>query len=273
MAVVKGYMGYVLGAGLVLANAAPASAAVDYITNGNFTSTTATTSTQMTSSNVTGWSSNGYNFIFLGTGATPVYSPTNASASVSGSQADTVGASGVYGNVKLWGPGDGSNNGLVNSPAGSNFIAADNNFSQGAISQTVGNATTGYLTAGAAYFLSFYWAGAQQQGFTGTTQEQWTVQFGSQTQATSTIQLASQGFSGWTKVTMYFVASAATQTLSFLATGSPGGNPPFSLLDGVSLVAAPEPTTWAILVVGLLGLGGVSMMRRRGKSLGGSAQA
>lgn len=61
-----------------------------------------------------------------------------------------------------------------------------------------------------------------------------------------------------------FVADRATATLSFLAHGTPEGVPPFSLLDGVSGTAVPEPATWALMVGGLGLVGGALRSRRRG---------
>lgn len=255
----KSNLGYVLGTVIALAVASPANAAVELITNGNFETTSAAQSTQMngtnnTNGNVTGWYTSGYNFIFLAN-----------SAAASGTQADTTGATN---GLKLWGPGTGNANGLTTSPDGKNFVGADNNYQTGPISQSV----TG-LTAGAGYYLSFYWAAAQQSGYDGATQERWAVTFGSQSQSTVQYSLASHAFSGWMAVTMYFTASAATQTLSFLANGTPGGAPPFSLLDGVSLVAAPEPTTWALMLTGVVGLVAATRFARRNSKSAGSAQA
>jgi hypothetical protein len=49
-----------------------------------------------------------------------------------------------------------------------------------------------------------------------------------------------------------FTATATTETLGFFANGV--GAPPFALLDGVSLVDAPEPATWTVMIMGLLGV-------------------
>src|SRR5277367_5509198 len=61
---------------------------------------------------------------------TMVYAPASA---------DTAGAISQYGDVVLWGPGSGSNNGLpATSPDGGYYLAEDGDFQVGAISQTVG---------------------------------------------------------------------------------------------------------------------------------------
>jgi hypothetical protein len=80
-------------------------------------------------------------------------------------------------------------------------------------------------------------------------------------QDTATITVPSGGFSGWIDVTMDFTATAVDETLSFLPGGS--GNPPFVLLDSVSLTAVPEPSTWAMMLLGFGGLGVVARLRRR----------
>ena len=51
--------------------------------------------------------------------------------------------------------------------------------------------------------------------------------------------------------------------LSFLSQGTPTGLPPMVALDGVSLVAAPEPASLAVMITGLAGLG--YFQRRRQK--------
>jgi hypothetical protein len=50
---------------------------------------------------------------------------------------------------------------------------------------------------------------------------------------------------------MTFTPTSTSETLSFLAIGTPGGVPPLALLDGVSLSDIPEPASWALLVSGL----------------------
>ena len=50
------------------------------------------------------------------------------------------------------------------------------------------------------------------------------------------------------------VRSAEVLGGASLAPGTSNG-PPFSLLDNVSLTAVPEPSTWAMLLLGFAGLG------------------
>lgn len=239
--------------------ATPAQAAVELITNGNFTQTyvaaggtaNANTPSQLNLNGygVTGWTSSpssAYTFLF--------------NPALAGSAGYT--STGQYGDIQLYTSANGGSAtapaSLV-SPVGGNFIASDGAFQQGPLSQVVGG-----LTAGLDYTLSFYWAAAQQAGFTGVTTESWGVSFGNQSFSTATVTTPDKGFTPWTKVTYTFRATSASQTLSFLAAGGPsGGQPPFSLLDGVSLVAAPEPATWAVMVMGLGAMGFMTVRRRR----------
>lgn len=231
--------------------------ATNLITNGDFEQTTNGLGQFDYRTKAVGWTStnsnnNAYNFLF--TAATD----------------DGAGVQGQFGTLKLWGPGTGSNNGLVGSPTGGNYVGADSAFQVGAISQLVAG-----LTVGHAYQLDFWWGAAQQYGFDGATTDYWQVTFGSQVKKTATINLPNHGFSGWMKQSFTFTASSVSQTLSFLAFGTPSGVPPFALLDGVSMidvtppppiappgVAAPEPSTVSLLFVGLLGAAGYARRRK-----------
>lgn len=188
--------------------------------------------------------------------------------------ADTTGAySPQYSNTfNLWGPGTGGgsvNNGLTaSSPDGGNYLALDGgqNYRGGGISQTI----TG-LTAGTNYDVTFYWAGAQQQGqnFNGATTEQVQVTLGSQVQSTAVVNNASHGFTGWQEERYTFTADSTSDVLNFLAIGTPNGVPPFVLLDGVSFGVhpVPEPGTLGLSALGLLGLVVVRARRRATKNV------
>jgi len=190
--------------------------------------------------------------------------------------ADTTGVPVSFGHqLTLWGPGGGlsshdySNNGMpASSPIGGNYIGADAAFDVDAIQQTISG-----LTVGDHYALSFYYAGAQQgydpsdpSGYSGATTETWQVSLGANTQTAPVLANASHGFTGWHYDTMNFTATNTSETLSFLAEGTPGvSQPPFALLDDVSLTKTPEPATLPLLLTGLMG--GLSILRSRRKSL------
>jgi hypothetical protein len=246
-------LGVAATAVLVLA----ASAHAQLVQNGGFETTTGGTSGQLGYNGfaATDWTvqniGNGtYTFLF------------NAGTS------DTTGANGEYNNLSLWGPGDGSNNGLpAASPAGGNFIAQDSDFQVGPLQQTING-----LTVDNQYTLGFYWAAAQQYNFYGPNSSGWQVSLGSQTYLTDLDTIASQGFSGWQYQTYTFTASSSSELLSFLAYGNPQV-PPFALLDGVTLnVSAPEGGTSSLylLLAGAVCFGAMFVIQR--KKLGASSR-
>ena len=70
--------------------------------------------------------------------------------------------------------------------------------------------------------------------------------------------IAQGGTAPWTTQTAYFEATSATEFLSFLSLGG-SGEPPMALLDNVSLYAAPEPSSLALLGTGIA----FGLIRRR----------
>lgn len=230
--------------------------AANLIINGDFELTTLAGSYEFgdnySDNQVTGWETQGYNFIFApGT-------------------ADTTGSVGAYGTLNLWGPGNGAANGLTaTSPTGGNFLAADGALT--GLTLPITQTVTG-LTVGASYELSFWWAAAQQFGYNGDTTENWTASFGSESYTTATVANANHAFTPWRQTSFTFTPTSNTQVLSFLATGTPEGQPPFSLLDGVSLqrmtVTVPEPATWAMMIIGFGFVGAAMRGRRKPVSIG-----
>ncbi len=225
-------------------------ASADLVSNGGFEATSNGAGELGVNTDVTGWSVGGTSYSFLFPAGT----------------ADTTGANGVFGNVQLWGPGNGVANGLpATSPNGGNFVGNDGDFQQGPIFQTINGLTPGQL-----YTLSFFWGAAQQQGFTGASTEQWQVSLGSQTQSTPVASIPSQGFSGWISQTFGFTPTSSSEVLSFLAQGTPDGVPTFAVLDGVSLnsslksTSAPDAASTCMLL-GLAGsvVGYVARRRRQ----------
>jgi hypothetical protein len=235
---------HLLGAAL-LACAAPAFA--NSFTNGNFEISTAGPGQLGYTTDATGWTvdNNGFDFLFA---------PDTV---------DTTGSLGQYGFLTLWGPNNGSANGMTAaSPSGGNFVAADGDFQTAPVEQII----TG-LTVGKTYSVGFDYGFAQQQGFDGATEQHWSVSFAGVTQTTATYDLPNHGFSGWMHASYDFVATHTTETLSFLAYGNLPV-PPFALLDGVTFTpdTVPEPASWALMLIGFGGLG-LATRRRRAKSL------
>ena len=164
---------------------------------------------------------------------------------------------GEFGAVTLYGP-------VPASPNGGAFVGADPGFQNATLSQTL----TG-LTPGSLYTVSFNWAGGQQMGFDGATNEGWQVSFGgAPSQSTNPlISNPNHGFTGWNTSSFNFSADGTSDTLTFLAIGTATqGAPPFALLDGVTVTpGVPEPATWAMMMVGFGALG--VMLRRRRREL------
>jgi hypothetical protein len=212
-----------------------ARAGTELVVNGDFEQTTLTASGQFRASNVTGWSTTGYNFLYFPGTAT------------------TTGGQGDSGTVKLWG-----NNGFVDSPTGGNFVAADGAYEVKPISQTING-----LTVGQRYDVSFYWGAAQQSGYTGLTTERWDVSLGGQTQSTATANNPNHGFTGWFHQTFTYTATSTSEVLSFLSQGTPTGEPPFALLDGVSVqesTSIAEPAA-ASFLLGVVAIGAIRIVR------------
>ena len=156
-------------------------------------------------------------------------------------------------------------NGLYSAsdaPLGGNTVAIDGDpVYRASIFQTVGG-----LTAGNKYTVTFQQAGAQQYGLSGATTEYWEVALGAGAQNSTTMNNASMGFTGWFSQSLTFTATAASEVLSFTSYGAPGGEPPIALLADVSLTAVPEPSTWALMVLGFAGLGFAAYRRTKGRS-------
>ena len=211
--------------------------ATEYVTNGGFESSAYTGSQAFFGPNTpaTDWTSTGA-FVLYCTTTTPT--------------CEQIGGVGLQGAI-------------VPSPQGGSFMGFDSDPSYSApFTQTING-----LTAGQSYTLSFYMATSSEQGSNVTTTENLTATLGGETFTTPTITTAAAAFSPWVQYSTSFIYDGTSDVLTFLAFGTPSGEPPYSLLDGVSLTdvatGAPEPATWAMLMLGLGGLGSVARSRRK----------
>lgn len=239
--------GTLLSLSAVTASAAP----VELISNGGFEITTGLTQSSNLRTTIASGASFADNWSVAPSGTNTgqnysfIYMPGEATTIGAARYHPTTGAL-MADRPDLW---------LVDeTPPRGNFVAIDADpAANGYIYQDLHG-----LTVGKQYTLSFDFAGAQMNPFTGANFESWQVQFGSDIQSTPMLANVSGGFTGWVTQTFNFVASNTTQQLSFLALGGPAGLPPVSLLDNVSLtevVEVPEPASLALLVTGLFGIG------------------
>jgi hypothetical protein len=160
--------------------------------------------------------------------------------------------------VSAWNGGLGLYPTIANAPGGGNVVAIDGGSQyRSSISQTV----TG-LKVGDSYSLAFTQGAAQQEGETGATTEQWQVTFGTRTDTSTLMNNASEGVVGWNAQSMFFIATATSETLTFLALGTPSNEPPVVLLADVALNDIPEPADVVLLAACVLGL---ITLRRRAK--------
>lgn len=153
------------------------------------------------------------------------------------------------------------------SPDGGNYFVSNAPPDSGILSQTIGG-----LVAGGTYNLTFYQAFDDGGSLDQNPNGGWSISLGSQTQRSEAIlgsaatlpfgalrQIIS--FSGWRKESLMFTATQSSESLAFTAFGT--GTRSSVFLDGVSLTlatpaAVPEPTTYAMISLGLIGVGYVA---------------
>ncbi len=179
--------------------------------------------------------------------------------------------------ITLANPGNTSGVPSITVASGNNMLAWENagNTCGCYIYQTI----TG-LVQNASYTLSFSEAGAVWSGgASAATSDRWMVGWGTSASNSVANQAPSQtvslngtttkGFTGWVQQQMSLVATSTTMVLSFMANHPTGvSQPPFALLDGVTLTqttTVPEPAS-ALLVISAIGgmIGLRRAARRRG---------
>lgn len=168
------------------------------------------------------------------------------------------------------------------SPAGGNFFALDADptfggpFGPNSINQYIS------VLPGQTYALSFWYAAGQDIGLTGAIDAAWQVSLdgvflpgdggtlvtpagsgGPKNTTTKTLHNPSQDFTGWAFESLTFIAPTPTgysgsgpvsELLTFLGISPNGGLPPVLLLDAVSVNAAPEPGSLALLGAALMAM-------------------
>ena len=241
---------------LALCGASPAFADVNLVQNGSFETTSATN----TQGGVTvGTNANDMNLAGWQFGGCPATATTCGFQFIATSNYATKG---------IW---DGIDNHYSTfysapgvSPDGGNAFVSDASYQTEALYQTINN-----LKVGDTYVVKFSQASMQQTGYANSASDSWAVGLSASSTSpsytmSSTMNNPAQGSTGWVQQTMSFVATATSEALFFFASTSPGAEPPFLLLDGVSMTDAstpvPEPATFGLIAVGLAG---VVLARRR----------
>jgi hypothetical protein len=64
-----------------------------------------------------------------------------------------------------------------------------------------------------------------------------------------------------------FTWAGGNATLTFASLNTPSNNPYGPVIGDVSIAAVPEPATWAMMILGFLGVGFVAYCRRSGAEL------
>lgn len=154
----------------------------------------------------------------------------------------TVGAGGIDYIGTYWQAADGNRS-----------LDLNGNF-PGSISQTFD------VVSGQTYKVTFYLAGNTDGGpdikTLTTTSTDATILFSSFNTAGR-----SHPDMGWTPISFEFTASGLTETLTFLST-TVDGNAFGPALDNVTVAAVPEPSTWAMMILGFLGVGFLAYRRK-----------
>lgn len=147
----------------------------------------------------------------------------------------------------------------MDSPSGGNFFGGEGSPDLSVkLSQTIEG-----LVVGQVYELSFEWAAGELVPYESneTFNAGWQVSFGSDSVTVMSDPLSYRGFQSWQTETYSFTATATSQVLAFLSSGSPSGAPPISLLDNISLTQVPEPSVG--LLAGLCAAFALGFRRRK----------
>ncbi len=194
---------------------------------------------------------------------------------------------GPYG---FWYSGDGGVGAIAAPPSGNPYVLGQDTAPENAayLSQTLYG-----LTPGQSYDVTFAYTGVQLRNadgslWNGPTNVGVEINLGGSYDLSATGGTQSQAWTGgqtdvvtydnynpsvpnhgsipWQQAVMRFTATGTSEVLNLEAISTSSGEPPFALIDNLQMFAVPEPATWAMMILGVFGIGAV-VRRRRGARL------
>jgi hypothetical protein len=158
-----------------------------------------------------------------------------------------AGMSGIQANGSAWG--------FTNAPDGTQtaFIQSYSGVYPQGGSVSFSSSLIGSLISGKQYDLSFYVEGRPYMGGS-----PFSVDVGVGPNTTS---FGAPGISSWVQENVVFTASSSPVTITFSVAGQNAADISIGL-DKVNISAVPEPATWAMMILGFLGVGFVAYRRK-----------
>jgi hypothetical protein len=274
------------GSALALALAGHATAGANLIQNGNFSQPTNLVNGSGQSAYFR--DTNGAGYITDWTYNVPGGSSANNGGIITVLDAANLNSlnNQTEGPYSFWNSTNGGVGTIATPPSGDRYVLGQDSAPENAayLSQTING-----LTSGRYYAVTFAFAGAQLRNsngsdWNGATNEGVEVNLGGTYDTSAPGGTASQaytggqtdvdyydnyqpavpnhGSTGWQDVYMVFKAVGSSEVLNLEAISTSSGDPPFALIDNVQMFAIPEPAAWAMMLVGIGGLGAVARRRR-----------
>ena len=186
---------------------------------------------------------------------------------IAGGNFETFGAGSSFGTGNAWLVTNGSVNvnqasvdeignywPLTPAPGSSNSVDLDGNY-PGGIAQTINFAAAGK------YVLSYFLAGNPDGGPSTKLLDVGIAGAGVSATQTESYATISSAFGPWVLEKLLFdVTAPGTATLSFQSADVSGAYGP--VIGQVSISAVPEPATWAMMILGFLGIGFMAYRRK-----------